>query len=77
MYGESEQAELMLRGELMTLNLWSCRLGNDGVDIVAAFISYDETVLEVYLYGCNVGPRGCKAIAEALKRVFASRQQSN
>ena len=63
----NDQAELLLRGELTKLDFNWCRIGDDGAEIVASFLRYNETVLEVSLRGCSIASRGVKVIAEALK----------
>ena len=53
------------------MNLSYCEIGDDDSDgavKVAAFIKVDDTVEEVDLYRSNIGPRGAKAIADAMKR---------
>ena len=57
----------MIAGDLTMLDLVYCEIGDDGGQIVAAFLKHDETVLSVFLIGCSIGLRGVKAIAEALK----------
>jgi methionine aminopeptidase len=66
---KDEQAEHLMTGELVELDVGWCDIGDDGAlaEVVAAFLVQDETVKKVYLYSCNIGPRGAKAIAEALK----------
>ena len=54
-------------GELVTMNLSFCPIGDNGAEIVADYLKHDETVMKVYLHRCNIGPRGAKAIAESLK----------
>ena len=66
-HGKEQQAAAVLRAELTTLNLYNCRIGDDGAEIVAAFLKHDETVVKVFLHSCYIGARGVKAIAEALK----------
>jgi hypothetical protein len=66
-HGKDEQAAALMHGELTLLELNSCKIGDDGAEIVADFLKHDETVKTVYLYSCNIGPRGAKAIAGALK----------
>ena len=65
-HGNDKQAELVLRGMTM-LNLADCPIRDDGAEIVAAFLNDDETVREVWLGVCDIGPRGGIALAEALK----------
>ena len=50
----------------MTLNFDYYRIGYDGAEIVADFLKH-ETVSRVYLSFCKIRPRGCKAVADALK----------
>ena len=66
-HGKEEDAEALLRGELKELNLSQCGIGDDEAVIVAAFIKVDDTVEVVYLGVNPIGPRGAKAIADALK----------
>jgi hypothetical protein len=62
-----EQAELLMRGELVELDVHWCDIGDDGAEIVADFLKHDETVKEVNLVWCEIGTRGVKVIAESLK----------
>jgi hypothetical protein len=41
---------------------------DDGAVTVAAFLTVNDTVERVHLYRSNIGPRGAKAIADAVKR---------
>ena len=66
-YHKLEQAESVMRSELLELDLWNCQIGDNGARIVAEFLKDDATIREVYLYECNIGPLGAKAIAEALR----------
>ena len=61
------QVLAVMRGELTHLDFGYCGIGDIGAEIVASFLRYNETVIEVTLYDCNIGTRGAKAIAEALK----------
>ena len=65
--GKLKEAYVALRGELTLLDLESCQIGDDGAEIVAAFLQHDETVREVHLWDCRIGLRGAKAIACALQ----------
>jgi hypothetical protein len=65
--GKDEQAELLMRGELVELNFSNCQFGDDGAEICADFLKHDKTVKTVFFWSCNIGPRGAKAIAESLK----------
>ena len=67
MHGKDEQAERLIRGELSDLNLNDCEIADDGAEIVADFLKYDETVMNVWLSRCKIGPHGAKAIADAIK----------
>ena len=67
-HGKDAQADDAIRGELLVLNLWNRPIGDDGAVTVAAFLMDDEIVLHVDLLDCTIGPRGGRAIAEALKR---------
>ena len=61
------QAELILRGELIKLDLNCCHIGDPGAESLAEFFKGDATVKNAVLWGCNIGPRGAEAIADALK----------
>ena len=62
-----KQAERLMRGELVELNLGHDPIGSDGAEIVTDFLKHDKTVKRVSLRSCKIGPRGVKAIAYALK----------
>ena len=66
-HGKGEQAEMALRGELMELIFHYCKIGDDGVEIVADFLKHDETVRVVNLAVCSIGLHGVNVIAESLK----------
>ena len=66
-HNRSKQAELVMRGELTELKLSWSQMGDDSCSIVAEFLKDNESVHRVWLEGCNVGPRGAKAIAECLR----------
>ena len=67
MHEKDEQAERLMQGELAKLHLNGRPIGDDGAEIVADFLKLDQTLKMGYLYSCNIGPRGVKAIAKALK----------
>jgi hypothetical protein len=64
--GKEEDAEKLMCGELKSLYLWNCGIGDDEAVKVAAFIKVDESMEQVHLNG-NIESRGAKAIADALK----------
>ena len=66
-HGKREDAEKLMLGELKELDLSWLQIGDDEVVKVAAFLKVDATVKKVYLTDCNIGPRGAKAIAVAVK----------
>ena len=66
-HGNDEQAERLMQGELTDLSLGNYQIGDDGAEIIAAFMTLDEIVEGVYIYRCNIGPPGIRAIAESLK----------
>jgi hypothetical protein len=56
-----------MRGELTSLGFNFCPIGDNGAEIIAAFMKLDEIVRSVYVRSCNIGPPGIRAIAESLK----------
>ena len=66
MHGKEQQAAALFRGELTRLKFYNAGIGDDGAEIVAAFLQHDKTVREVWFYNCNIGLLGAKAIAAAL-----------
>ena len=66
-HGKDEQAEALMRGELVTVNFIGCQLGDDGAEVIANFLKHDETATTIYLLNCSTGSPGAKAIAESLK----------
>ena len=59
---------------LKVLDLSRCQLRDDGAVKVAAFIKVDDTVEELRLWNNNIGPRGNKALADALNHNKAVRR---
>ena len=72
MYEKDEQAEMVLRGELLLLDLGGTHIGNDETvndrtKIVADFLRHNGTVKKVNLAGCDIDPHGVEEIADAIK----------
>ena len=65
--GKDTEVVALMQGELLTLNLSFCKIGDDGAEIVAHFLKQDEIVKKVNLGSCRLGPHGAKAIADSLK----------
>ena len=67
--GRIEQATATAVGQLTGLGLshGGCQIGDDGAEIIAAFLETNTSVTHAHLAHCNIGPRGVRAIAEVLK----------
>ena len=64
---KGKQAEAVMRGELKVLDLAFCWIRADGAELVADFLRFNDTVVEVSLFCCYIELPGVMAIFDALK----------